>query len=116
MAAPATSNPCELLACHIAVIRALEYVGHKILVINSRSIRGQLRGVPAYLIYTVVPVDDVDRVTSPGMWSPLVAGMPDRRDALIPLLDDYVGDLIRARIPHEIGYLTSALLREAISA
>jgi hypothetical protein len=109
------SSDCELIAAHLAVIRALEYVGYRIEVIHDRPARRALRGVASHEFHTVLPVGEyeMDRVVAPSMWSPLRAAFPDRAAELVPALDGYVRDLIQGRVAHEAGYLRAALRNRA---
>lgn len=114
MAHPALSE-CDLRIIHLAVVRALEYVGLRIVMTNSRSIRTSIRDVPLHLRYTVVPVDEacIERVAvSRGMWSSLCAAYPELAYT-VPLLDAYVRDLIQARLPHDAEYLLHLLAEPA---
>lgn len=107
----ASLDPGSALAsvevCEMAVYRALELAGKRLL---TRERRHSLSGVPAHLMHTHVPVPetDLDRLLD-GAWSTLSLVRPDT--LLTVTIDDYVRDLLRSGMAHQTSYLRSALLR-----
>jgi hypothetical protein len=99
---------CLVTACHLAVIRALEVAGKRML---TRQHRGQLKDVPPHELHTHLPVDDTDlnRLTA-GAWDTLHTALPDH-PGLVADLDEYVRSLLVAGQPHERRYLPPILSR-----
>lgn len=92
MTAP-TSSSQELLACEIAVLRALEVAGKKSL---GRNDRGAYTGVPAYMLHTrrriAASHPDCDRLLI-GAWDHLAIVLPGQ-PKLYQAVDWYVRELI----------------------
>lgn len=99
MTAPTATS--ELLACEVAVLRALEITGKKVRN-SSRQYRGQLSDVPTYLMHTHLHIarthEECERYLV-GAWEHLALVVPDR-PKLIQACDWYVRELIVKRHPH----------------
>ncbi|MFF3665456.1 hypothetical protein [Microtetraspora malaysiensis] len=109
------------LAADVAVWRALEVAGKRLL---TRDRRSQYQNVPPWLLHTQIRVDDadLDRLLT-GAWTclrqALAAGRPAPGgldyDRLIETADEYVRALLRSGTPHELRWLVQAL-RQASTA
>jgi hypothetical protein len=123
-ALPAGSNASASLdgptmTAHLAVRRALELAGNRMLV--NREIRAQLDDVPAaarYLRRPVVEVAHQDRQLA-GVWSsleedaPLVGLDPE---VLAVELDAYTRGLLASGEPHRVEYLRTIVVRARATA
>lgn len=105
------AEDCLLLACDVAVRRALEVASKRML---TRGIVGSLPDVPHYLIYIHLPVVNepvkLDRLLA-GAWSSLPEAMTGI-DGLVPALDDYVRSLIRSGEPYGTEHLRPLIRRQ----
>jgi hypothetical protein len=104
--APATTN--EILACEVAVLRALEVAAKRSL---GRRTRGTAPQVPAYLLHThlriAVAHQDCDRLLA-GAWEHLELVLPGQ-PKLYAAVDWYVRELIVKRRPHHRADLEAVL-------
>lgn len=92
----------------MAILRALELAGNRLLGMRSRSLRGPLRTVPPWMIHTRVPVEthEIDRLL-PHAWDvPRSLGLPS---FLIDVLDRHVRILLAAGIAFDRGDLQKSL-------
>ncbi|GAA3172601.1 hypothetical protein [Nonomuraea salmonea] len=109
--AGAADVPCDgpLFAAHMAVMRALEIVGKRLL---TRDRRGAYQHVPSYRLHTELPVpeDAMDRLLD-GAWDTLAGLLGDDAHQVVAAVDDYVRDLLRTGQPHELDWLRAALKR-----
>jgi hypothetical protein len=105
--APCTPpEDCLLLACDVAVRRALELASKRML--TREHLRDQrLRELPQYLVYTRLSVQtcrySIEYLVG-GAW----AGLPDgltSSPGLIDALDDYVRSLLLSAQTHQPEYL-----------
>lgn len=100
--------PCEelLSAAHLAVLRALEFAGKRLI---TRARRGELLPLPAWTRHVNLAVEpaDLDRLLD-GIWDMVAAALP-AHPGLVPVLDRYVRDLLLAGQAHELRYLQTAL-------
>lgn len=101
------------LAVDVAVWRALEVSGKRLL---TRDRRSRYQNIPPWELHTHIPVadHDLDRLLT-GAWTCLRQALgsmcsadvdPDR---LIRAADDYVRSLLVAGVPHEARWLAQAL-------
>ncbi|ORL34977.1 hypothetical protein [Prescottella equi] len=94
-----TTGSRELLACEVAVLRALEVAGKKSL---GRHDRGAYAGVPAYMLHTrrriATSHPDCDRYLA-GAWEHLAIVIPDQ-PKVYQAVDWYVRELIVKSQPH----------------
>lgn len=106
MTAP-TISP-ELLACEIAVLRALEVAGKKSL---GRNDRGAYTGVPAHELHTRRRIatnhTECDRLLS-GAWEHLAIVLPGQ-PKVYQAVDWYVRELITKSQPHHRHDLEAVL-------
>jgi hypothetical protein len=106
-------GPCEeiLHSSHVAVLRALEFAGKRMV---PRTMRASAPDGPAHLRHTVMPVDvgELDRLLL-DVWDLAEVAMPGRPD-LISALDGYARELLYAGTPHELGTLRAHLRRTGI--
>lgn len=103
--APAVDRAC-FAACNVAVMRALENAGKKLL---TRGKWGELGDVPAWELHARIPSSpEQHQYLMAGAWSTFEAGAPEYRD-LVPVLDDYVRGLITAGTPHQPFMLDECL-------
>jgi hypothetical protein len=100
------SEDCLLLACDVAVRRALE-VGSKRMLTRRHLADQSLRTVEPHLIYTRLPAvhetDAQDRILA-GAWCSLpepMLAIPE----LIPALDGYARSLLASGTDHAADYL-----------
>ncbi|WP_433379129.1 hypothetical protein [Streptosporangium sp. CA-115845] len=98
---------CVALAANVAVMRALEVAGKRLL---TRDRRSQYQHLPAWKLHTEIPAreDDLDRLLADA-WTCLQQVLPHRGD-LIGVVDEYVRDLLRSGLPHETRWLMRALM------
>lgn len=102
-----------ILAADVAVWRALEVSGKRLL---TRDRRSRYQHIPPYLLHTQIRVDDddLDRLLT-GAWTCLrqaLAATPGGsvdKDRLIRAADEYVRALLRSGVPHELRWLAAAL-------
>lgn len=98
----------ELLACEIAVLRALEVAGKKSL---GRNQRGAYAGVPAHMLHTRRRIatnhPDCDRLLK-GAWEHLAIVLPNQ-PKLYTAVDWYVRELIVKSQPHDRHDLEAVL-------
>lgn len=103
-----TTGSQELLACEVAVLRALEVAGKKSL---GRNQRGAYPGVPAHLLHTHLFLasthDACDRFLV-GAWDHLALVLPEQ-PKLYTAVDWYVRELIVKRRPHTRSDLEAVL-------
>ncbi|MFI9591104.1 hypothetical protein [Nonomuraea sp. NPDC052265] len=97
---------CVALAANVAVMRALEVAGKRLL---TRDRRSQYQHLPAWELHTEIPApeEDLDRLLADA-WTCLTQVLP-HRDDLITVVDGYVRDLLRSGQPHETRWLMRAL-------
>lgn len=85
------AEDCLVLACDVAVRRALELASKRMLTRNMLSL--DLRGVPAWQRYARLP-----RILDPERQNQLLAGawscMPDELTGILPMLDRYARSLL----------------------
>ncbi|MFI6290103.1 hypothetical protein ACIBEJ_00875 [Nonomuraea sp. NPDC050790] len=108
---PSDDEPaCVALAADVAVMRALEVAGKRLL---TRARRSQYQHLPAWRLYTEIPAreEDLDRLLADA-WTCLRQVLPNRVD-LIHLVDEYVRDLLRTGQLHETRWLMRALEKGA---
>lgn len=100
--------PCEdlLYAAHVAVLRALEFAGKRMV---PRSARSSVPDVEPHLRHTVLPVEpaDLDRLLA-DVWGLVDVALPGRAD-LVAALDAYARELLYEGVPHTIERLRGAL-------
>lgn len=98
-----------LYVADMAVHRALELAGKRLITRHIRASRPDLNFVPAHTLHVHISAGegDLDRILS-GVWSVLVDVVPDSAP-LVELLDAYVRDLIRTGTAHEPRFLARAL-------
>lgn len=107
------AEDCLLLACDVAVRRALE-LGSKRMLTRGFLLNQALKDLPQYLIYTQLPaVTDPDRLTHllKGAWTSLPEALGSV-DGLLAGLDDYVRDLLRTCQKHHPEYLRPIIRRQ----
>ncbi len=106
MTAPTVSQ--ELLACEIAVLRALEVAGKKSL---GRNVRGVYTGVPAHMLHTRRRIAsthaECDRLLT-GAWEHLALVLPGQ-PKLYQAVDWYVRELIVKSHAHARADLEAVL-------
>lgn len=104
--APAGS-PAELVACSLAVKRALELCGKRLM---TRGRRSAYADVPAHELHTSIPFDrDPDELLA-GAWDSLCDTLGAAAcDRLTPVLDAYVRRLLNTRAPFTVEGLAAAL-------
>ncbi|MEU4406288.1 hypothetical protein AB0F88_17335 [Streptosporangium sp. NPDC023963] len=97
---------CVALAANVAVMRALEVAGKRLL---TRDRRSQYQHLPAWKLHTEIPAreEDLDRLLADA-WTCLQQVLPHRGD-LVAVVDEYVRDLLRSGLPHETRWLMRAL-------
>lgn len=110
-----------LFACHVAVLRALDVAGKRMLEkihdpqlrARREEMRRQAAGIETHLRHTRLPVDtsEMDRLLA-GAWDSVVVAFPDAGPCLASQLDDYTRALIEGGEPHHIDYLRRALDKE----
>ena len=114
-----TSVDAATMTAHLAVRRALELAGNRMMV--DRKLRAELDNVPAaarYLQRPVIEVAHQDRQLA-GVWSaleedaPMVGLDPDR---LRSELDAYTRGLLAAGEPHQLSYLRPIITRARTAA
>jgi len=102
------------LAADVAVWRALEVAGKRLL---TRDRRSRYQHIPPWLLHTQIRVDDsdLDRLLT-GAWTCLrqaltapMCGPTVDPDRLIATADEYVRALLRSGVPHEVHWLVQAL-------
>ena len=104
---------CLLMACDVAVRRALELASKRMLTRGFLLNKG-LREVPQYLIYTRLPavVDEARQTTLlRGAWESLpesMTGVP----GLVDALDQYARSLVRTCEQHDPEYLRPIIRRQ----
>lgn len=100
----------------LAVHRALELAGKRLITRHIRASRPDLNHVPAHTLHTHIAASDadIDRIMT-GVWSTLTAVVPNA-GPLVDVLDGYVRDLIRTGTPHESRYLSTALTALGVPA
>ncbi|GAA2657601.1 hypothetical protein [Nonomuraea recticatena] len=108
LSAEADDPACVALAANVAVMRALEVAGKRLL---TRDRRSQYQHLPAWRLHTEIPAreDDLDRLLVDA-WTCLQQVLPHRHD-LIRVVDEYVRDLLRSGLAHEPHWLLRALQR-----
>lgn len=103
------AEDCLVLACDVAVRRALELASKRMLTRNMLSL--DLRDVPAWQRYTRLPrVIDFDRQTQAlhGAWTCL----PHEMNGWISVLDCYVRSLLTTGQMHDPIDLRAVIQRE----
>lgn len=104
---------CLLLACDVAVRRALEVASKRMW---TRQPRWKFAELPRYLVYTRFPVvtDDhaLDRLLV-GAWSSLPEQLCDV-DGLVPALEGYVRSLLSGGEAHDPDYLRPVIRRAVL--
>ena len=98
-----------LYVADMAVHRALELAGKRLITRHIRASRPDLNHVPAHTLHVYISAGegDLERILT-GVWSVLADVVPDSQP-LIEVLDAYVRDLIRTGTPHEPRFLARAL-------
>lgn len=100
--------PCEALlsAANLAVLRALEFAGKRLI---TRATRGEMLPKPEWTRHTYITVSpsDLDRLLD-GVWTLLDEAIPDEI-GLSDVLDRYVRELLLAGQEHDRRYLQVAL-------
>jgi len=105
-AASAVSD-CELRTYSLAVIRALEMCGKRLL---TRSRRSEAANVPPWELHVKYAYDRDPDLLLAGAWEPLRAAVGEPRYQQIrPILDTYVRRLLNTRQPHSDDTLRQAL-------
>lgn len=104
-------DPVTVEACHLAVLRALEYAGKR-MVFGSRKQQSEYRAMQTqhpYRLHTLLPVmeRDLDHLLD-GAWACLKEGRTDHLE-LQPLLDRYVRLLLLTSTEHTRTLLTDQL-------
>lgn len=101
-----------LVACDVAVMRALEVAGKRLL---DRTHRYRYQNTPAWLLHTRVPVasTDMDRIMQ-GAWSVVESAAPELVP-LVPAMDEYVRTLLEHGVAHERRCLVDVLRRAVIT-
>ncbi|MBT2226270.1 hypothetical protein [Nonomuraea sp. NEAU-A123] len=108
--ASGTLTPVELAyVAELAVQRALELAGKRLLTRHYRATRPDLNHTPATTLHVHIPAaeHELDRLLA-GAWDPVLAVVPNAR-ALVDRLDEYVRDLLRTSTAHEAQYLARLL-------
>lgn len=105
--AAAPVDQCVLDACALAVVRALDISGRRRRL--SRQARAAYEGVPGWEYHTLsgVRTDDTDRCMA-GIWDLVTYAAPTLAP-LVPVMDDYVRQLIAGRRPHDRQVLAMLL-------
>lgn len=112
---PATvCPPCDevLAAAHLAVLRALELVGRRMV---PRSAKNTAPEVAVWARHTVLAVDgpaELDRLMA-GAWQMLEVAMPDRPD-LVTALDAYTREAVYEGTAHTVDALAAHLTRAGV--
>lgn len=105
------AEDCLLLACEVAVLRALELASKRML---TRKVVGSLPDVPHHLIYThlaaVTETAALDRLLR-GAWSSLPDAMTGI-DGLVDALDDHVRSLLASGQTYQAEYLRPVIRRQ----
>lgn len=106
------AEDCLLLACDVAVRRALELASKRML--TRVNLHNQvLRQCPQYLIYTHLPaVADPTKAARLllGAWTSLPEAL-QHVDGLVPALDSYARDLLATCEEHNPEYLRPVIRR-----
>lgn len=105
-----------VMACDMAVVRALEVAGKKIRSTKlPRAQQGQYQNVPAWTMHTHVPVGEheLDKLLD-GAWVAFAAAVPEC-EKLAPALDGYVRLLLQHGVAHERRCLAD-VVRKAVSS
>lgn len=107
------AEDCLLLACDVAVRRALELASKRMLT-RGYLLNQSLRDIPQYLIYTQLP-----SVSDPGRLDHLLRGawtsLPEQLQqvgGLVAALDDYARSLVAAGNAHQPEYLRPIIRRQ----
>lgn len=104
---------CLLMACDVAVRRALELASKRLLT-RGFLLNKSLLDIPQYLIYTKLPSCSdpakQDKVLA-GAWSCLPDGMC-AVDGLVAALDSYVRSLLCGAEAHDPEYLRPIIRRQ----
>lgn len=109
--------PCEddalMAAANVAVLRALDIAGKRLV---TRASRGQMMPLPTWTRHTHVEITrhDLDKLLADA-WSLLDVAL-DGAGKVIETLDAYVRELLLAREPHDVRYLRAALTRAGLLA
>lgn len=105
---PTACPPCDevLQAAHVAVLRALELVGRRLV---PRSHKRDAPDVPPWEMHTRLAVEaaELDRLMA-GAWRVLEAAMPDRAD-LVAALDAYTRETAYTGERHTLERLAAHL-------
>lgn len=107
--AQASAGAPLLYVADMAVHRALELAGKRLITRHIRATRPDLNFVPPHTLHVHISAGDgdLDRILS-GVWSTLTDVVPDA-GPLVDVLDAYVRDLIRTGTAHEARFLAGAL-------
>ncbi|MEU3597210.1 hypothetical protein ABZ714_00515 [Streptomyces sp. NPDC006798] len=102
-------NPRETVAvatAEMAVLRALQVAGRRLLARRSRAVRGPLQGVPPWELHVHLPVGDTDlALLLRDAWDiPEAVGLPSM---MIESLDEHVRILLAAGV----GYRRDDLIK-----
>jgi hypothetical protein len=117
LTAAAAGDVAELRAAalELAVLRALEIAGKRLLSAAGRQYRGQLPG-PAWSLHThpaLRPrVEQLDGLLA-GAYDTLRASPLGRAPETVELVDGYVRELLLAGVPHQPAYLGTAIAQYA---
>lgn len=107
------AEDCLLLACDVAVRRALELASKRMLT-RGFLLNQALRDVPQYLIYTKLPSCSLaarqDQVLR-GAWTSLPEGLCQVA-GLVDALDQYVRSLLSGAEAHDPEYLRPIIRRQ----
>ena len=106
------AEDCLLLACDVAVRRALE-LGSKRMLTRGLLVNQALKECPQYLIYTHLPaVTDPARLERllKGAWTSLPEAL-QAVDGLVGALDSYARDLLATCEEHNPEYLRPVIRR-----
>jgi hypothetical protein len=105
------AEDCLLIACEVAVRRALEVASKRML---TRGIVGTLPDVPHFLIYTHLPAvteaTKMDRLLA-GAWSSLPEALTGIA-GLVDALDDHVRSLLASGVTYDPEYLRPVIRRQ----
>lgn len=111
----ASAGAVRAAGLELAVLRALEIAGKRLLSQRGRSYRGQVSG-PAWLIHThrdLRPVEtELDRLLT-GAYDALLATPLGRAPGAVELVDGYVRGLLLSGVPHSSTYLAAAISQYA---